>query len=134
MKQVQQELPAWVRPLGGAVGGATEILCLMPLDVTKTRLQLGGYKGFLDCGRTIARDEGAKALWKGLTPLMVQQSIKYAVRHSVFQAAKQALFGTRGETNVWYANLVSGLCAGLFEALAIVTPFEVPRQPLTTRP
>ena len=32
------------------------------------------------CGRTIAAEEGVKALWKGLTPFVGQLTLKYALR------------------------------------------------------
>jgi solute carrier family 25 citrate transporter 1 len=34
----------------------------------------------INCGRTIARDEGIKSLWKGLTPFVGQLTLKYALR------------------------------------------------------
>jgi solute carrier family 25 citrate transporter 1 len=32
------------------------------------------------CGRTIAKEEGIKSLWKGLTPFVGQLTLKYALR------------------------------------------------------
>lgn len=36
--------------------------------------------GMIHCGRTIAREEGIKSLWKGLTPFVGQLTLKYALR------------------------------------------------------
>lgn len=41
----------------------------MPVDVIKTRLQgldRANYKGVIDCGIKIFRDEGIKTFWKGI--------------------------------------------------------------------
>ncbi len=34
----------------------------------------------INCGRTIAQEEGIKSLWKGLTPFVGQLTLKYALR------------------------------------------------------
>jgi solute carrier family 25 citrate transporter 1 len=67
------------------MGGICEALALQPIDVIKTRLQLdstGRYKGVFHCGSTIAREEGVRALWKGLTPFAANLTLKYALRFS----------------------------------------------------
>ena len=73
------------------MGGTLEACCLQPIDVIKTRLQLdktGKYRGIVDCGRTVAAEEGVRALWKGLTPFATHLTLKYALRmgsNSVYQ-------------------------------------------------
>lgn len=101
---------------------------LQPLDVTKTRLQLdnvGRYKGMVHGLRTIAAEEGAGALYKGLTPFVTHLTLKYALRFGSFGFFKN-LLGVRadGEGEAW-KNFTAGLFAGLTEAVIIVTPFEV---------
>ncbi len=69
----------------------SQACALQPMDVIKTRLQLdtaGKYTGILQCGRTIAQEEGTRALWKGLTPFATHLTFKYALRmgsNSVYQ-------------------------------------------------
>ena len=36
--------------------------------------------GMVNCINTVAKEEGAKALWKGLTPFVGQLTLKYALR------------------------------------------------------
>ncbi len=41
--QVHHHASPWVSVMAGMMGGATEAVVLQPLDVTKTRLQLGAW-------------------------------------------------------------------------------------------
>ena len=36
--------------------------------------------GIWHCGETIIKEEGVRALWKGLTPFAVHLTLKYALR------------------------------------------------------
>ena len=36
--------------------------------------------GIYHCGETIIKEEGVRALWKGLTPFAVHLTLKYALR------------------------------------------------------
>ncbi|CAO2141090.1 unnamed protein product [Urochloa humidicola] len=130
-------VPPHVKAAAGSLGGAVEAFCLQPTDVIKTRLQLDGgrrsvagaapaaYRGMFHCGATVARTEGAAALWKGLTPFASHLTLKYALRQ-----------GTNAKLQSWFRDPVtgelstagrfaSGLGAGVTEALLVVTPFEV---------
>lgn len=108
--------------------------------------------GIVHCGRTIAAEEGVSALWKGVTPFAMHLTLKYALRmgtNATYQAALRDQAGhappvlpctcctqllrcrhqhpcllqdghlTEGR------RLLAGFCAGITEALIIVTPFEV---------
>jgi solute carrier family 25 citrate transporter 1 len=116
-----------VKALAGSVGGMTEALFLQPMDVVKTRLQLdraGRYAGVRDCLATTAREEGTRALWKGLTPFATHLSLKYMLRMGTNAVYQNALRDERGELSS-RARLAAGFGAGVTEALVIVTPFEV---------
>lgn len=121
-------IPPYMKAISGSLGGVVEASCLQPIDVIKTRLQLdrsGNYKGIIHCGSTIVRTEGVRALWKGLTPFATHLTLKYTLRmgsNAVFQSAfKDSETGKVSN----HGRLVSGFGAGVLEALAIVTPFEV---------
>lgn len=60
-------LPFYAQFTAGAIAGVTELLCLYPLDVVKTRMQLQGkaavagaehYNGMMDAFRKIIASEG----------------------------------------------------------------------------
>lgn len=125
---VKKPIPPYVKALSGSLGGIVEASCLQPIDVIKTRLQLdrtGGYRGIIHCGTTVARTEGVRALWKGLTPFATHLTLKYALRmgsNAVLQGAfKDAQTGKVSN----HGRFISGFGAGVLEALVIVTPFEV---------
>ncbi|PWZ55101.1 Mitochondrial succinate-fumarate transporter 1 [Zea mays] len=86
-------VPPYVKAAAGSLGGVMEACCLQPIDVVKTRLQLdrtGAYRGIAHCGATVARAEGVRALWKGLTPFATHLTLKYALRlgsNAVLQSA-----------------------------------------------
>jgi hypothetical protein len=54
----------------------------LPTDTVKTRMQLQGelgaarvYTSSINAAATIARTEGVTALWKGITPALLRQSV-----------------------------------------------------------
>lgn len=117
-----------MKAVSGSLGGIVEASCLQPIDVIKTRLQLdrsGSYKGIIHCGTTIVRNEGFRALWKGLTPFATHLTLKYALRMGS-NAVLQSAFKDSETGNLSHrGRMVAGFGAGVLEALVIVTPFEV---------
>ena len=116
-----------VKAVAGSIGGIVEACLLQPVDVVKTRLQLdktGHYNGMIHCGKTVAHEEGVKALWKGLTPFVGQLTLKYALRMGSNAFFLELMRGEDG-TLTTGARLSAGLGAGVSEALLVVTPFEV---------
>lgn len=59
-------LPFYAQFTAGAIAGVTELLCLYPLDVVKTRMQLQGasvtgperYNSMMDAFKKIIANEG----------------------------------------------------------------------------
>ncbi|GJV14904.1 mitochondrial succinate-fumarate transporter 1 [Tanacetum coccineum] len=121
-------IPAYVKALSGSLGGIVEASCLQPIDVIKTRLQLdrsGAYKGIIHCGSTTIKNEGVRALWKGLTPFATHLTLKYALRWIKCKSCEVFFYeGKTGKISDG-GRFLSGFGAGVIEALVIVTPFEV---------
>lgn len=123
----KKHVPPHIKMLAGMAGGVAEACMLQPLDVTKTRLQLdkaGKYKGMVHCGQTIVKEEGAGALYKGLTPFVTHLTLKYALRFGAFQWFKETISGGKGKASNG-TNFAAGLLTGCLESVLIVTPFEV---------
>ncbi|XAR48638.1 hypothetical protein NMG60_11031520 [Bertholletia excelsa] len=79
----------------GAFSGAITGAITTPLDVIKTRLMVQGsanqYKGISDCVRTIVREEGTFALFKGMGPRVLWIGIGGSIFFGVLERTKQIL-------------------------------------------
>ncbi|KAI4352769.1 hypothetical protein L6164_006990 [Bauhinia variegata] len=79
----------------GAFAGAVTGAVTTPLDVVKTRLMVQGsqhhYKGISDCIRTIVKEEGAHALFKGIGPRVLWIGIGGSIFFGVLEKTKQIL-------------------------------------------
>ncbi|XP_054801399.1 probable S-adenosylmethionine carrier 2, chloroplastic isoform X1 [Prosopis cineraria] len=79
----------------GAFAGAVTGAVTTPLDVVKTRLMVQGsqshYKGISDCVRTIIKEEGTQALFKGMGPRILWIGIGGSIFFGVLEKTKQIL-------------------------------------------
>ncbi|KAJ6306786.1 hypothetical protein OIU78_021992 [Salix suchowensis] len=79
----------------GAFAGAITGAMTTPLDVVKTRLMVQGsanqYRGIFDCARTIAKEEGTRALLKGVGPRVLWIGVGGAIFFGVLEKTKQIL-------------------------------------------
>lgn len=77
-------------------GLVAQVAC-MPADVVKTRVQSGQhanlYRGPLHCLRTIVRDEGLLALYRGFTPAAARQVPVMAVQMPIVEQIRKRVFG-----------------------------------------
>ncbi|GMM37740.1 Sfc1 protein [Saccharomycopsis crataegensis] len=118
--------------VSGGVAGLSEALCCHPLDTIKVRMQLyrraagSGVKppGFITTGAGIFRNEGFIALYKGLGAVCIGIVPKMAIRFSSFEYYKTFFTKSDGSIST-AATFVSGLAAGVTEAVAVVNPMEV---------
>ncbi|KAI8531582.1 hypothetical protein RHMOL_Rhmol11G0147700 [Rhododendron molle] len=83
----------------GAFAGAITGAITTPLDVIKTRLMVQGpaneYKGIVDCVKTIVREEGTPAFFKGIGPRVLWISIGGSIFFSVLERTKKILVERR---------------------------------------
>ncbi len=121
-----------LKTTGAMAGGVVEACCLQPLDVIKTRLQLGGsHSSLRSVAVGMARQEGFLAFYKGLTPFCTHLVTKYAVRWWFFEFYRELCRSTLGMQDPETGKLslmgggLAGFGAGVTEAVLIVTPFEV---------
>ena len=65
-----------VNLLAGAISGMISSLCTQPFDVMKTRMIMGRgrdyekYRTLTQTVKTVVKEEGFFALWKGVTPAL----------------------------------------------------------------
>ncbi|KAM9790225.1 mitochondrial adenyl nucleotide antiporter SLC25A24-like isoform X1 [Syngnathus typhle] len=81
------------RFMSGSLAGATAQTAIYPMEVLKTRLTLrktGQYSGMFDCAKTILKNEGLKAFYKGYVPNLLG-IIPYAgIDLAVYETLKNA--------------------------------------------
>lgn len=91
-----QELPSVVSMLIGGLSGAMGPIVNNPLDVVKTRLQkqntakkfngIPKYTGLIQACLRIGKEEGAGALWKGITPRLLRIVPGQAITFATYEA------------------------------------------------
>jgi solute carrier family 25 citrate transporter 1 len=122
------KIPKYVSVCAASIAGSVEAIIFQPFDVTKTRLQTDNYnkyKGVIDCFKTIYKNEGIKALYKGLTPFITNLSLKYALRLYTYELFIDILTQNNKTPLTFEKDLLAGLSSGVIEAVIIVTPLEV---------
>ncbi|XP_005096635.1 mitochondrial uncoupling protein 4 [Aplysia californica] len=98
-----------------------------PLDLTKTRLQIQGevskhaegsshsrpHRGMLATAAGIAKEEGVRKLWQGVTPALYRHVVYSGCRMSFYEILRERVFKKNpdGTFPLWKASL-SGLLAG----------------------
>lgn len=85
----KKHVPKLLVGLFGGIAGATSVLGNTPLDVVKTRMQsldAAKYKNTLDCARTIWKNEGAKAFYKGTLPRMSRVCLDVAITFMIYDS------------------------------------------------
>lgn len=119
--------------LMGGVSAAVSKTCASPIEVIKLRLQnvdamikAGSldkpYEGIVDCGKTVMKDEGIKALWKGNGTNVLRYFPTQALNFSLKDYFKR-LFGKSKDKDgyfIWFlGNLASGGAAGSVSLLFV---------------
>jgi hypothetical protein len=116
-----------IKGLGyGAFASMLGDIVTMPVDVTKTRMQLQGtgssrlYKNALDCAMQTAKGEGITALWKGLEPALWRQASYGSLRYGLYSPIKDLLAPgvPKNELSLGYKILAGGISGTVAQMLA----------------
>ncbi|CEF62179.1 Mitochondrial 2-oxodicarboxylate carrier [Strongyloides ratti] len=108
----------------GGSAGLAEICVMYPLDLVKTRLQMGGgvYSGFIDCISKTYQHESLSGFYKGILPPILAETPKRATKFFTFEQYKQIFTSSSVPQEVTFA--FAGCLSGITEAV-IINPFEV---------
>ena len=113
--------------IAGGITGGIEICITYPTEYVKTQLQLdekvGKYKGIVDCTKQTVRERGVLGLYRGLSVLVYGSIPKSAVRFGAFERFKTYFADESGALSL-QGKMLSGLGAGVCEAVLAVTPME----------
>lgn len=78
----------------GGFAGFCSVMANNPVDVIKTRLQgvdAHKYKGFLDCGAQIMKQDGFMGFYAGAKPRLARVILDVALTFSIFGALKRKI-------------------------------------------
>lgn len=112
-----------------AVAACTAEILTLPLDTAKVRLQLqkegNKYKGLLGTVTTIAREEGASSLWKGLEPGMHRQCLFGGLRIGLYEPVRNFYVGKdhKGDPPL-HLKIAAGLTTGAF-GICVASPTDL---------
>ncbi|KCV72183.1 hypothetical protein H696_01585 [Fonticula alba] len=134
---------SWVHMLAAASAGATVATTTSPIWLVKTRMQLQGaggkrvYKNSLDCAIRVVREEGGRALFRGLAISYVGV-VESTIQFVIYEALKKRSNDKRSGQEVpqWMSYLLSfGNAASAKLVASIITyPHEVIRTRLREPP
>jgi len=96
ISETNREMPGTISMVIGGLSGAMGPIVNNPLDVVKTRLQKQStkvnarntprYSGMIQAYFKIAKEEGAGALWKGITPRLMRIVPGQAITFTTYEA------------------------------------------------
>ncbi|KYK55158.1 putative mitochondrial oxodicarboxylate carrier [Drechmeria coniospora] len=123
----EKSLPFQYQFAAGAIAGVSEILCLYPLDVLKTRIQLqtGKSHGMVACFKDIVKNEGFSRLYRGITAPILMEAPKRATKFAAndeWGRFYRKLFNSPQMTQS--LSVLTGATAGATESFVVV-PFEL---------
>ena len=80
----------------GCIASATTVCVMIPMDTVKTRLvtqvrypDLAQYAGINDCFRTVLKEEGVGAFYRGLTPRLLSVVPMIGIQFGVYEFMKK---------------------------------------------
>ncbi|KAG2570834.1 mitochondrial uncoupling protein 1-like [Panicum virgatum] len=121
-----------------AIAACFAEVCTIPLDTVKVRLQLQKnvagvgdaaalpkYRGLLGTATTIAREEGAAALWKGVVPGLHRQRVYGGLRLGLYEPVKSLYVGQDHAGDVPLSKkIAAGFTTGAI-AISVANPTDL---------
>ncbi|XP_056163063.1 folate transporter 1, chloroplastic-like isoform X1 [Syzygium oleosum] len=147
----EESLSPGLHLASAAEAGALVSLCTNPVWLIKTRLQLQNplhqtrpYSGFYDAFRTIMKEEGWRALYKGIVPSLFLQVSHAAIQFTSYEELRKVVIELKAkgrkeglESADKMLNSVDYAILGASSKLAAILlsyPFQVIRTRLQQRP
>lgn len=112
-----------------AVAACTAEILTLPLDTAKVRLQLQSsgskYKGLVGTVFTVAREEGPRALWKGLEPGLHRQCLFGGLRIGLYEPVKNFYVGPNHVGDIpLHLKIAAGLTTGAL-GISVASPTDL---------
>lgn len=105
-------------------------LVRMSNDATLPAAERRNYKGIMDCGTRILREEGISAFWRGSTPFVTRACLVGATQIATYDQFKELYggWGIKGHGNVACASFTAGLIYSV-----ITMPFEAAKNRMASQ-
>ncbi|KAI9433367.1 mitochondrial carrier domain-containing protein [Lactarius psammicola] len=123
-----------VNMLAGALAGITEHSVMFPVDSIKTRMQVFAtspaamYTGIGNAFTRISSTEGVRALWRGVSSVIMGAGPAHAVHFGTYEAVKELTGGNQeGSAHQWLSAPLAGASATIASD-ALMNPFDVIKQ------
>ncbi|KAI0060997.1 mitochondrial carrier [Artomyces pyxidatus] len=123
-----------VNMLAGALAGITEHSVMFPVDSIKTRMQVfatspaGVYTGIGNAFTRISSTEGVRALWRGVSSVILGAGPAHAVHFGTYEAVKEFMGANEADaSNQWLSTSFAGASATIASD-ALMNPFDVIKQ------
>ncbi|KAF8377897.1 hypothetical protein HHK36_031285 [Tetracentron sinense] len=150
-KGSREKLSPGLHLLSAAEAGALVCIITNPVWLVKTRLQLQTplhqtrpYSGFYDALRTILKEEGWRALYKGIGPGLLLQVSHGAIQFTAYEELRKVVIGFKSnETEADHENddkLLNSVdyamlgASSKLAAILLTYPYQVIRARLQQRP
>lgn len=112
--------PAYLQYLFGGSAGMGATVFVQPLDLVKTRLQISGqggtakeYTGMFDAFTKIAKREGVRALYKGLSAGLLRQATYTTTRLGTYTFLNDTYKRESGKQANLFVSMGLGMMAGV---------------------
>lgn len=112
--------PAYLQYVFGGSAGMGATVCVQPLDLVKTRLQISGqgggvkeYSGTFDAFAKIIKREGFRAIYKGLSAGLLRQATYTTTRLGTYTFLNDKYKTETGKTPNLFVSMGLGVCAGV---------------------
>ncbi|KAI0792124.1 mitochondrial carrier [Abortiporus biennis] len=122
-----------VNMLAGALAGISEHAVMFPVDSIKTRMQVFAtspaavYTGIGNAFTRISSTEGMRALWRGVSSVIMGAGPAHAVHFGAYEFVKELAGGNEDGKNQWVATSLAGASATIASD-ALMNPFDVIKQ------
>jgi hypothetical protein len=125
----KDELSLTMSFLCGASSSTIAEAVTFPMDMLKTRMQMGGtqgvakYQGIFDSFRMTYKQEGFYGFYKGASPALIRQFFYSGIRIAIFEQGKKHFGYDEKTQGFWARFLFGGLGGGV--ASLVATPLDV---------
>ena len=125
----KEDIPFLASFMCGALSSTFAEAITFPMDLLKTRMQMGGtqgvvkYRGLTHIVSETYKMEGASSFYKGASPALIRQFLYSGIRIAIFEQGKKA-FGYDEKTQGFWARFCFGGLGGGVASL-ITTPLDV---------